>query len=529
VYPTAGNTLLFLIFHHWNTFVTGFFCFNESFSYITIYIVIMTLQAAIATVEAAINTVPANGLANGTVYVNSAQLSSSHIPPHMRWPYNEDGTPRSLIDHICRYTSVHLETTTRDTAIDKADIEAGVLAAIARTSASRYHNWDVAHMTPSEVIRVSTTEADLTVHTDHEAAVTKALLDMSAVGTRMMGLFYYNSLSYESFNHQHLPAVSKKLAKTTMNMSGLKDWCEAEQGRESVVFHDTFHPLSDVEKSNAARRMGAKSHLENLKFANIGKRIPVKAPDSGVALNYMTLVKVARSFRHTPEHIPDALDAPRNLITAVQTYEEASTPHELANAVATLRLMSSALAEPSAYLVGLIVGRIANSTNDQDLTLAQAKRNTTILGSPAYSRAASEFAGAYTQGKENGFAKVNATVPDQVLPRVVASVVFAAAIATAMTPATTAAATTTSAATNVAPPATRSNMGQPRGMTSLSTPSAAATTLLLGTGRTAPVPVADDAPGDTAVGTDLLAQDEDDNSSGTETNPSADLFAPRDY
>jgi len=378
----------------------------------------MDLNAAVNAANDAIEAVPEGGFTNGAIYINAAQLATSHIKNCMRWPYEENGTGRTLVDHIARYSSAHLSEDARSAATDKVDIETAVLVAIARLSAARFYGWTDARMSPAEVARVTNGESALTIHNDHQAEVAAAVAKMANTGPRMMALFYYNALSYEVCNHHHLPAVTKRLAKTTITMSGLQEWMEEDPDRESVVFHDMFHPLSDVEKSNAARRVAAKTHLANLKFDNIGKRLPVKAPDSGIAINFAVLVRSAKSFKHNPEDLPSELKEPANVAAAVLAYQEAQTPENLADAVAYLRVCSEALAEPSAYLVGFILGKMSVTSDEGDLDLRTAKRENTILGSPAYARAASEYAGAFSAGKERGLAAVDPNVPDQILPRV---------------------------------------------------------------------------------------------------------------
>jgi hypothetical protein len=243
-----------------------------------------------------------------------------------------------------------------------------------------------------------------------------------------MGLFYYNAVSYETSAHHHLPAKTKRLASTTVLLAGLKDWISGNEEREGSVFHDMFHPLSDSEKSTAARRVAAKQHLSDLKFDNLRKRIPVKAPDSGIAINYPVLYRKACAYRHNPEDLPEGLEPPENLAAAIAAYEDSTTAAELVTTVQRLRTLSEKLAEPSAYLAGFILGREAAAVEDVDLDLRTASRTTTILGSPAYLRAAGEFSGAFTAGKESGFKPVASSVPDQVLPRCVQAVAEASAL-----------------------------------------------------------------------------------------------------
>jgi hypothetical protein len=388
----------------------------------------MALEAAIATVDAAIAAIPERGLANGVPFANSAMPSTSHVREHLKWPINLDGTPRPLVDHICQYAKVNESSVDRAKVTTKADIETAVIVAVARLSAQRYYGWTRASFNANETIIFPAATPASVIHADHAVEVARALTEWAGVATRYMGLVYYVSISYETHNHHHLPAATKKLASTTIALSGLKDWIAGNADREGSVFHDMFHCLSDTVKSNAARQVLAREHLSGLKFDNLRKRIPVKAPDSGVAINYAVLFAKASAYRHAPEHLPTAIAPPANLADAVAMYEAAGTPDALTVAVARLRRLSDALAEPSAYLAGFILGCECRATEDIDLDLRTAARTTTILGSPAYARAAGEYSGTFAAGKENGYKAVSAAVPDQVLPRCVAAVVSAMAI-----------------------------------------------------------------------------------------------------
>lgn len=388
----------------------------------------MALVAAVTATEAAIAAIAQDGMANGVPFANTAMPTTSHIRAHLKWPMNADGTTRTLVDHICRYGSFHLDTAGRDAVASKADADVAVIIAVARAAAWRYFGWTTVALNVSETVPIPTTDAALTVHADHQVAVAEALTEWTNVATRYMALVFYNSISYETSNHHHLPAATKKLATTTIQLAGLKEWIAGNAEREGSVFHDMFHCVSDTIKSNAARNLLARELLSNLKFDNLRKRIPVKAPDSGIAINYSVLYRKARAYRHDPGHLPDTLAAPTALSTAIAAYETAANPAALTTAVARLRTMSDALAEPSSYLAGFILGCEARATGDADLDLRTAARTTTILGSPAYARAAGEFSGTFATGKENGFKTVPSTVVDQVLPRCVAAVAAAATL-----------------------------------------------------------------------------------------------------
>jgi hypothetical protein len=323
---------------------------------------------------------------------------------------------------------VDLSTAARTAERSKADIEVAVIVAVARAAAWRFYGWSMASLSVAETVVIPDADDDLVVHADHEEAVEDALEKWSTVAARFMGLFYYNAISYETHAHHHLPAKTKKLATTTIVLAGLQDWIAGDAEKEGSIFHDLFHPLSDTEKSNAARRVAARQHLSDLKFDNLRKRIPVKAPDSGVAINYPVLYRKAKAYRHDPGHIPASLAPPANVAVAITAYETAADPAALMAAVQRLRRLSEELAEPSAYLAGFILGREAHALGDNDLDLNTAKKTTTILGSPAYARAAGEFSGSFAAGKESGMKNVPAATLDQVLPRCEEGVANAAAL-----------------------------------------------------------------------------------------------------
>lgn len=382
----------------------------------------MTYAAAVTVLTAIIDAVPNNGLTNGTPYVNTARPGTSHVREHLKWPMNADGTTRNVIDHVCRYSSAHLDTAARNAAQHKTSFDTAVIIAVARTSAYRYHGWTAASLNHAEVTSVAAGTANLDVHTDHQDGVATALEAWAGVSPRYMALLYYNAISFEMHNHHHLKSASKKLASTTITLSGTKDFINGDDDVEGSIFHDTFHPVDSSVKSTAARNLNARTMLTNLGFDNLRKRLPVKAPDSGVAINYTVLYTKALSYHHVPADLPTGLAAPANLATAVRAYETAADAAALQVAVAHLRALSDALAEPSAYLAGFILGKEAASLNDNDLDLRTAARTTTILGCPAYKRAASEFSGSFTSGKEAGFKTVPASTPSQVLPRCTAAV-----------------------------------------------------------------------------------------------------------
>lgn len=382
----------------------------------------MSLAPALAAADTVLTGIPDNGMANGAPFINMTMPSTSHVAPRLMWPMNDDGTPRGLEDQICRYAAVNETALARSAASITVDVETAVIVAVARCAAWRYYGWTAGHLKATECTRIPAAAPALTVHADHADEVAAALLAWAPVATRYMALVYYSAISYETSNHHHLPAVTKKLATTTMALAGLTAWVAGNPARESAVFHDAFHPVSDATKSVYARDLKARSHLADLKFDNLRKRLPVKAADTGIAINYGVLFRKAVAYRHDPAHLPTDLAPPANVAAAVAAYESAATPADLVTAVARLRAMSEILAEPSAYLAGFILGCEARTVDDPDLGMRQAARTVTILGSPAYVRAASDFSGTFSSGKESGLKVVPSSVPDQVLPRCAATV-----------------------------------------------------------------------------------------------------------
>lgn len=378
--------------------------------------------------DAIVLAVPLNGMANGAPFINSSMPSTSHVNARLKWPVNDDGTMRGLEDQICRYAATNESAATRTAAGVDVDIETAVIVAVARSAAWRYYGWTPGHLKPSECVALAPTDGALTVHADHADAVAEALGTWAHVATRYMALVYYNAISFETSNHNHLPAVTKKLATTTMTLTGMTTWVAGTPARESAVFHDMFHPVSDTVKSICARDVTARDHLAGLKMDNLRKRLPVKAADTGIAINYSVLFEKAVAYRHDPVHLPDELAPPENVKAAVSAYEDAADPTVLAEAVRELRAMSEILAETSAYLAGFILGCEARIVDDPDLGMRQAARTVTILGSPAYGRAAGDFSGTFASGRENGLKPVPSSVPDQVLPRCVATVSALAAL-----------------------------------------------------------------------------------------------------
>lgn len=375
----------------------------------------MALAAALAAAEAAIAVVAANGVANGVLYVNTASPLSSHVRGCMKWLLRAQTAPApaahaTLTEAICYMAKVDGNTAARDAIVDKASIEVAVLVCIARLAFARYVQLAAAGLTAAETEVLAEGAAAATVHADHEAAVATALTKWSAFAPRLMALGWYNAVSFETADHHHLPGKTKKLARTTMALAGLAELLATtpDGSAEGMIYHDGFHPLTVVKKSMMARDRLAKPALEAIKFSNIAKRIPVKAGDCGVAINYPALYRKAMGYARNAGDLPATL-APNGAVTAaIAAYEQAATPADLTAAVARLRAMSVTLAEPSVYLAGYMLGKDRRSSENPDLTLREAKVTNTILGSPAYQREAGENPGTFALGIANGYAVVAA-------------------------------------------------------------------------------------------------------------------------
>lgn len=365
-----------------------------------------TYATILAAAEATIGAAPSSGFGNGNPYVNNAVPAHGHVTAVAKWAILA-GTPKTFTDletAIVTYARADGDTATRN-AIgddDKMDFESAVIVAVARATFARFYGLAPADVSVAESQAVTAA----TAHANHQDAIKKAIDEWALPAARYMGLAWYNGVSVETSAHNHLPAKTKKLWTTTRDLLKLKEFLAVNARRENWVAHDTFHPLSDVVKSKLARNKQSKAVLVNLKLGNLAKRIPVKAPDTGVALNYPSLSSKAFGYSHTPADLPSTLRPPKALIEAIEAYVGADDAGAAVDAVANLQRISVALDEPSAYLAGFILGKDSFSMDNPDLTLQEAKATNTILGSPAYERAASNYPGTFDAGKRAGKARM---------------------------------------------------------------------------------------------------------------------------
>jgi hypothetical protein len=373
----------------------------------------MTLAEALTHAGTVISAVPENAVRNGTPYSNTAVPTSTHVRERARWVIAEDGAGAfqlaSLEQTICWMANLSGASTQRNALAltDRLDIEVATMMALGRAAMWRLFRMSEADLVMSECHILTAAEMAETIHNDYSAAVTTALKDWASFAGRLPGIAWYNALSFESCNHHHLPAKTKKLATTTIALLGMKEYFDAHTAEEAegCVMHDMYHPVAYHLKSQLARNTQWAGALSAIHFDNLRKRVPVKAADCGVALNFQSLVEKARTYPHTVKDLPAALEPPTALRAAVATYATEVDPARVREVVADLRVMSRELVIPSVYVAGFILGRDKRSSDDVDLSLKEAAKTNTILGCPAYARGAAEHPGVFSQGVAAGWKK----------------------------------------------------------------------------------------------------------------------------
>lgn len=370
---------------------------------------------ALAMAQRMLDGVPAAGLRNGNFISNSAMPASSHVRPRAMWVLKgaDGGDPvtSSLVEAIAWSTRVDEDSATRNAlpADEKIDIEVGVLMALGRQVAWKFMPLVVKDLSPGEVHVIRHDAVAPVIHADHAEAVSDALLKWTGMATRMPGLAWYNAISYELHNHHHKPALTKRLATTTISVAGLKEWFaeKAAEEAEGIIAHDMYHPMTPDIKAQLARNVEWAKALSQIKFDNLRKRVPIKAPDCGLAMNYSVLISKARAYQEAMQYVTKEFDPPASLAVLMGLYVNAADTAAVERIVSELRAMSSHLEEPSAFVAGFMLGRERRASDDEDLDLKQAGKTNTILGSPAYARAAGQHPGTFNAGVETGFKKTS--------------------------------------------------------------------------------------------------------------------------
>lgn len=373
----------------------------------------MAAIAALAAARRAIDSIPLSGVQNGNFVVNTAMPASSHVRARARWVLkgvlNADPVEPDLADAICWASRADMDANARTAlaADEKIDIGLSVALALARAAAWRYFGMTPGSIWAAEVEVLPHADAVMVIHADHVQAVVDGVAFWSGLSTRMPGILWYNSISFETCNHHHMPDVTKRLATTTITLLGLKEFFAANVAiaAEGLIMHDTYHPVAHDIKSTLARNKAWSDALTGLGFDNLRKRVPIKASDCAIAINYPVLLAKARTYAHSAKDLPTELNVPGELATAIQAYEGAADAAAVRVAVDELRAMSAHLMEASVYVAGFMLGRDRRASDDEDMTLKLAAKNNTILGSPAYKRGAGEFPGAWNAGLTAGWAK----------------------------------------------------------------------------------------------------------------------------
>jgi len=374
----------------------------------------MVIADAFAAAAAVVAAIPQDALTNGDPIYNTAVPTSSHVRDAAKWVLAPAATAGGAAEAptlqaaVCKMTLAHLDAAARAAAADKVSIELGVMIALGRSAAWRMMNLSQANLNASEVAILTQGEVNMVVHADHEDEVKAALARWSPFATRFVGIAWYNAISFELHNHHHLPAKTKKLASTTISLLGMRDFftANAASEAESLVMHDMFHPLGYDVKAKLARNTEWAQALPNLNFGNLAKRIPIKAPDCGLAFNYPELHRVASSYSQNAKDIPTELAPPADLATSLAAYSESKNATEARDATSELRAMSPSFAIASAYLAGFVLGKERRATGDNEAELSDFQARITILGSPAIKRTTGEHAGAFNLGVTKGKATV---------------------------------------------------------------------------------------------------------------------------
>lgn len=119
-------------------------------------------------------------------------------------------------------------------------LEVAVLIFIGRASAVRMLSITRAELNVVETQRSGVLE----VHANHREAMARLVTDTAEAAVRLVGVAFYNAVSFAMVNHHHLPTRTKKFAKTTQTMCGIDDLVARVPNAEGYIMHDMFHPLT---------------------------------------------------------------------------------------------------------------------------------------------------------------------------------------------------------------------------------------------------------------------------------------------
>lgn len=388
----------------------------------------MDIDAALAAANAAINAVGEAAIRNGEIIQNSTMPATSHVRARALWvlqAQDVDGpTSPDVLQAILWHSRMDLDANALTAQQDKLSIDLATILVLSRAAFWRYFGLTDDKIAPGEKHIIPVNAVDLVPHQDHIADIIAAIARWAPLATRFMGVAWYNALSFETCNHHHLPDKTGRLASTTITLLGMRDYFDshATDQAEGVMMHDMFHPLGSDVKAGLARNRTWAATLTDLQLDNLRKRIPVKAADTAYAVNYPVLLAKARSYVHNPDMLPASLDVPTQLTDTIAAYEQSQDAAAARVAASNLRAMAGPLAEPSAYIVGWMLGRERATADDPDLTLRTVGKRITIMGSPAYARAAAEFPGTFSLGTSRGGEVTTRWFRDNTTPHVMARI-----------------------------------------------------------------------------------------------------------
>lgn len=371
----------------------------------------MASGAAILAAQRVIDGIATAGAINGQYAWNTAMPTTSHVRPRSLWVMRAvtagDPVCATLTEQVAWMAHADVDTAARTADAESMDIEVAVVVALGRAAAWKYFDLTHASLKLAECHVIPATDAALGIHGDHDAAVKSAFEKWAGYSARLTGIAWYNALSFEQHNHHHLPAVSGRLSKTTIVVLGLKTFFETSATAEGIIMHDMYHMLGGDVNAWLSRNQERAAALTAIGLDNLRKRIPVKASDTALAINYPELIRKARTYAHEPEDLPSELNVPSQLDALILRYRNATDEGEVRNSVEELRAMAAHMAEATVYVAGFMLGRERRAADDADLTLQLASKTNTILGSPAIKREAGNFPGAFNMGCRAGWVKAS--------------------------------------------------------------------------------------------------------------------------
>lgn len=412
------------------------------------------LDAARAQVTAALARVPVGSVKNGTVVVNTARPLSTTLDDWMKLTVNEGKT--ALADVVSAITYIMGANAEQlDASRPNAKVAAHVVLGRMATMRSLSSGDDAAFIAECNPLEVHVL-GPLAPHASHKAAIVEAIGLATQYCTRALGIFAYNALSIAICNHIHTPRVTRHLASTTYLLSPYQAATGNRMDNAGPIMHCMFHPFPASAFSEACRSKKWKQATIKLGYSNLTKRIPIKATDTAIAMNYRALYTTASGYTTRGVGIPakmgptaamtkhiaqyaaavlrpstadsgetgppaavnadavkaENIQAPAASVDASETKKSEPSAYPVLYvdvAEEILRADSLVLRVPAAILVGYLHGCLCQAHDDDEMSLKEAHKvhKMTILGSPAFGTLASaaDTAGSYAIGLELGKVK----------------------------------------------------------------------------------------------------------------------------